>query len=631
MAAVILYHLDVRGLGGGYVGVDVFFVISGYLITSMIDHARGQGTFSLAYFYERRIRRIVPALLVLLLGCAGLFWFLLMPADYQRLGQSGFAALVAASNFYFWRGDSYFHTPAAATPLLHLWSLSIEEQFYLLFPTLVLLISRLAASARVAILCAIALASLAASVVGVQTDPHTAFFFPHTRAWELLVGAILAVAPRGGTASRARSAGGWMGLALIATAVTRYSTDTPFPGWAALVPVAGAALVIWSGESQASASARLLSHRAVVYVGKISYSLYLWHFPILAAFAYVHIRPLGAASRIGIVVLSLAAASASYHLVELPFRGHRDAASRRSCFVVAGSLAAGLAALFLAIHLGRGLPNRFGPEKRALVSALSDRPTPHDRCTEKSPSDIRAGDLCQIGRAGPSSPRVLVWGDSHAEALVPAIEEIARREGIAVSFAGRRGCPPGKAPETPSPSWDRGCIEFDEAVLQFAATGPGLSDVVLISRWGELEGGTRGSPLIRDSAWDRLDDTVTAIAGKGRRVWLVGPLPRPAFDVPHALYAQSLGFDQDIDLRPSVADFVRQRARTFAILEDMAGRHGARLLLPHAVLCDAVRCAVSRDGRPYYFDDNHVTTFGARALAPILEEALVRGSRWWRP
>jgi hypothetical protein len=193
-----------------------------------------------------------------------------------------------------------------------------------------------------------------------------------------------------------------------------------------------------------------------------------------------------------------------------------------------------------------------------------------------------------------------------------------------VSFAGRRGCPPGKAPDIPSPSWDRGCIEFDEAVLQFAATDRGLSDVVLISRWGELESGTQGGPLIRDAAWDRLDATVTAIAGKGRRVWLVGPLPRAAFDVPRALYAQSLGFDRDIDVRPTVADFLKQRARTFSILEDVASRRGARLLLPHLVLCDAVHCAVSRDGRPYYFDDNHVTTFGARALAPVFEEALTR-------
>jgi hypothetical protein len=191
-----------------------------------------------------------------------------------------------------------------------------------------------------------------------------------------------------------------------------------------------------------------------------------------------------------------------------------------------------------------------------------------------------------------------------------------------VSFAGRRGCPPGKPPDTPSPSWDRGCIEFDEAVLQFAATDRGLSDVVLISRWGELESGTRGGPLIRDAAWDRLDATVTAIAGKGRRVWLVGPLPRAAFDVPRALYAQSLGFDRDIDLRPAVADFLKQRARTLSVLEDVATHPGARLLLPHRILCDAVRCTVSRDGRPYYFDDNHVTTFGARTLAPVFEEAL---------
>ncbi|HJR21579.1 MAG TPA: acyltransferase, partial [Dongiaceae bacterium] len=315
--AVVLYHAGVPLAGGGYVGVDVFFVISGFLITSLILHEQAAGAFSLIDFYHRRVRRILPALFAMMSACAAAGWFLLAPADYIKLGKSIVGATLSVSNFYFWRDAGYFDTPAAEKPLLHTWSLGVEEQFYLVFPLFLILVARHVPHARLPLTALLCAASFAAGAIGAFRDPVEAFYLPHARLWELMVGALLAMGalPAPGNA-RLRSGAALLGLGLIAMPVLLYSHDTTFPGIAALPPVLGAALVIWSGMGGSSMAGRALATRPLVFLGKISYSLYLWHFPLLAFGFYLTLGDLGRLDTAVLLGFALLISMLSWRFVE---------------------------------------------------------------------------------------------------------------------------------------------------------------------------------------------------------------------------------------------------------------------------------------------------------------------------
>src|SRR5271170_3095038 len=284
---VLLFHYRVSPFRGGFVGVDVFFVISGYLITQLIEAERREGRFSIARFYERRVRRIFPALFVMLTAATIAAAFILFPVDLVRYANSLLATAGFAANFEFWREAGYFDVAAAEKPLLHLWSIAVEEQFYLVFPALLLLFQ----SRRVAITLAIFVLSFAFAVWGVIHAPSAAFYLLPGRAWELMLGALLALHAVPFIERRwIREALAVTGIALIAIAVFGYSKDTPFPGAAALLPCLGAALVIYSSVPGITSASAVLSLPPLVFVGRISYSLYLWHWPLYVFARYFSFR-----------------------------------------------------------------------------------------------------------------------------------------------------------------------------------------------------------------------------------------------------------------------------------------------------------------------------------------------------
>lgn len=415
-------------------------------------------------------------------------------------------------------------------------------------------------------------------------------------------------------------------MTLILLSVAWYSSATPFPGVAALLPVLGSALVLSLGEGGNGIATPLLTNRAFVSLGRISYSLYLWHFPVIALFEYTHLRRPSVGEGMGLTLLSIAAAACSYQLVEQPFRRRTLLASRRACYAAAFCSAAVLAAVLLGVHFKKGLPGRFSAKDRLLVGALSDRPIGREECMRKTAEQVLDGDLCRLGQADDSVPSVLVWGDSHAEALAAGIEASALRAGTSVRFVGRHGCAP-QAPPRPS-GRSRECAEFNASVLHFIDAHPEVRDVIMVSRWnglGEVPADLQAQADGRATS-AQLATAVTRLTSAGKRAWLVGPVPESLYHVPRALYAQSLGFDRDIDIRPSVAVFLRQRSRTFEVLEELSqSSPKVRLLRPHHVLCGPVTCAVSRDGRPFYFDENHLTTTGARAVSATFDPVFAGG------
>ncbi|MDB5622017.1 MAG: acyltransferase 3, partial [Devosia sp.] len=283
---VVLYHAGVTLLSGGFVGVDIFFVISGYLITSIITRELDQNRFSIIDFYRRRILRIVPLLFIVVLAVLVAGHFVLFPFELQALGETAAATALFVSNIYFYLTTDYFDAPANGIPLLHTWSLAVEEQFYIVFPVLLWALHRWARPYLVPVLVALVIGSLALSVVGTQLARIFTFYMLPTRAWELGVGALLAVVPMAPIRSRLwREVLGWAGLVLVLAPLFYLTEASAFPGLNALPPVLGAALLIGWGEG--TMVGRALEWRVLVYLGLISYALYLWHWPVIVFDAFV--------------------------------------------------------------------------------------------------------------------------------------------------------------------------------------------------------------------------------------------------------------------------------------------------------------------------------------------------------
>ncbi|WP_368655537.1 acyltransferase family protein [Castellaniella ginsengisoli] len=414
--SVILFHAGVPGLSGGFVGVDVFFVISGYLITGILLRELNAGTFSLVTFYERRARRILPALFLVLLVCIPFGWLLMDPYAFWRLGQGLMAVTVFVSNILFWRTTDYF-AATLENPLLHTWSLGVEEQFYIFFPLFLWLVWRYARAWLWLSILSVAVASLAISQWGVQTGRLVAaFYLIPSRAFELLLGALVALAAFRGRIPNlsvwfAESLA-WIGLGAVVWAVVMFSGGTPFPGWHALVPSLGTALILAFVRTD-GVLGRVLSWRVMVGLGLISYSAYLWHQPV---FAFVHIAGWspGLGASLGLVVVSLLLAWVSWRYVERPFRD-RAWISRSAMFQWSGALSVSMLGVGACLIATQGVSSRYTAEEMAWWR-YADIGLQSSYVVERF--DAHAGAF-----APGAERKILILGDSHAQDFVNMVYE----------------------------------------------------------------------------------------------------------------------------------------------------------------------------------------------------------------
>jgi peptidoglycan/LPS O-acetylase OafA/YrhL len=626
--AVMLFHFEVPGVTGGFAGVDVFFVISGFLITSFIRSELAAGSFSLGGFYERRIRRLFPALLSVVafswLAAAALF----DAHDQRHFYQSAAATVLFAANFLFWKTTGYFDPSADTRPLLHTWSLSIEEQFYIVFPAILLLASRLAPRGTGWLLLVLAIPSFAASAVLAYSSPSAAYYLPLARFWELLLGAVLAFRPVSPPSSSGwRNAAGLCGLALIGYGVFFLSKETPFPGAAALAPCLGTALVIAAGTNGDSVANRLLGLRSLVFVGLISYSLYLWHWPLLVFTKYFLIRELNAPEKAALIALSILVATASWRYIERPFRGPRGKLSRTALFRTAG--AASL--LFVAIGTA-GYVDRKAPATVQDIAAAS-RTLPLQRCLNRSASQVLSGDLCVLGAPTGSPPTFLLWGDSHGGALAPALDQAARRSGRSGLFAGQAGCLPLLVVERHD-RHDLNCRAFNDAVAKLLERHTDIRTVVLAARWAmyvegfRTEDPTRGAVLIAQgvdgnagSFREGLEQSLKFLAGRKIEVVFVTQVPEIGWDVP-SVVARSLALGRDLPPSPSLADYRARQAKVTDIVQETSRRLPLRVVDVSRTLCQQGACSFERDGQLLYLDSNHLNARGnelvSRAFAGVM-------------
>ena len=641
VVAVVLFHARVGPFTGGFVGVDVFFVISGYLIAGIILDDIDAGRFSVAQFYERRLRRLFPALFAVLAACTVAGYLMFLPEEFRKFGQSVVATSTFVSNFLFWSQAGYFDTPAELKPLLHTWSLAVEEQFYLIFPAFLMIVSKYARQSTTRIVIVIAAVSFLISAASLIKHPDTAFYLPHTRMWELMVGALLVVAPIQAPAKlRSRTIVALGGLALIAISTVFYSGQTPFPGPTALLPCVGAALIIHSGRGGRSMIHELLSTRPFVYVGLISYSLYLWHWPILVFARAWLVRPLTTLEAVGLIAASFVVADLSWRFVESPFRGKRGRFSRNQIFAMGCIATLVMIGVGATIDLRDGLPSRVPNDVAiAAAGAFDVDETFKRRCSNFSPQQVSTDVLCKIGASADAVPTFMLWGDSHAYAIASAVSDAAVAAGRLGVFAGSGGCAPllgvSRTAMRAFP-----CEAFNAAVIDLIRRDAALTTIIIASRWTLTADGRRylneggADTFVRDAASHGasldenravfrrgLERTLAALRDAGKRVFVVGPIPEVGFDVPTTL-ARNLWFRRGFQIEPTRDAFMQRQRFVLDTLTDLESQFAFVLIRPDRILCDDRRCSVGTDDRPLYVDDNHLSITGARSLQPLFERAL---------
>ena len=633
VCAVVLYHAGFATFGGGFVGVDVFFVISGYLIMSVIAVDIDNGRFSLIDFYERRTRRIFPALIVVVAFCCAVALLLFPPTRCIDFAKSLVAAAFSVSNFYF-RGiaqsKGYFDADSELQLLLHTWSLAVEEQFYLLLPTGLIVLRRFKPAATIPVLAALAAASLAWAAYTVTYKPNYTFYIVFPRAWEMLAGSLLAlkVLPRRVPAI-VREGAAVLGLGLILTPIFLYSDQTVFPGLSALPPVVGTCLVIYAGAGTPSTVGKALAWRPFVAIGLISYSFYLWHWPLMVAARYVIIGTVAPGVMVGVVGASFLLAILSYHFVEKPFRGRRARLSRAGVFK-AGGAAIGLASLFGAIVLvEEGLPGGFSPTDRTALAANVERAgeNSNPKCLNwgKRFDTIADVELCPIDPSA-DARRVLFWGDSHVAQFRPLVETLAH-EGFFgdrdIAFATAGGCPPARGVNHVGAPYH--CPDFTRYAWQLVQD-PRVDLVFFgFSAWFEHgdekvcavgADGSCGRILSGEEVAEKVATTVRTLGPllRKRHVRFVVMLPAPSYDMKipdfemKRLSMRKLsGYLDQIGVRRSLERFDFDMSRR--IIETAAQEVGATIFDPRDVLCErGKQCVYQRDDVSIYTDSTHIAS-----------------------
>ncbi|MFM7134316.1 MAG: acyltransferase family protein, partial [Planctomycetota bacterium] len=626
VVAVVLFHLGFRWIPGGFVGVDVFFVISGYLITGIIRRDLAAGSFSLAGFYERRIRRIFPALAAVLVLSLAAGHRVLLPLEFRELGAHAAASVAFAENFLLFGESGYFAPAAERMPLLHLWSLAIEEQFYLAYPLLVLVAHRLGAPLRTT-LALLAAASLASCLIAIRTDSSAAFYLPRNRAWELLAGGLLATTSLGQRPLARRwsaECASITGIAILAFAAISLNARTPYPGWHALLPVGATALLLAAGGT-AWLNRRILSNRALVAIGLVSYPLYLFHWPVLsylhlsdgATFGYLPGRIL-----VALAVAALAAA-VTFIALEKPIR-------RREGRAVVASLCLGMAAIgAFGAAVARGLvPNGVESEcVKQVLAAIEDRPR------ASLPATVRPDR--GTWTLGGSGARTLVYGDSMVEQCLPRfvrLLENAAPEGRGAIVIADGGAIPIPGVRNPGTRTDlaaleqrfRRAIEEDPSIDRVVISGGWLG---YFSAWTKctIDGVSLAEEAGRDAALASFEELLASLLARGKRVTVVLAYPGwPSLD-PVSFLDRGLGGVACVAPPPVTVAEMEARIPGFVEIQqrlrELCARLGVEAIDPLEFLAPDGVCVVADANGPIRYDSAHLRASYVREHLRFLDHA----------
>lgn len=626
--SVVLYHYGATWLPGGFTGVDVFFVISGYLITGILRREIERGEFSLLNFYARRIRRIIPALFVVLLATLAVGWFVLMPGDFAELGSSAAYAAVGFGNFFFLGNTGYFDQAADLQPLLHTWSLGVEEQFYFVWPILLFLGLTLVRSRKVfLILFALAVAlAFAYSIRILGKDVKGAFYLPAPRAWELAIGAFVAFLPA--IKSRVASLLATItGLLLVAGSLLFINSDMPFPGPAAALACVVAALITWDKRENLVSS--VLSIRPLVWIGLISYSLYLWHWPVLVLYRhYSNGRLPSLEESSALMLVSIALAYASWRFVEQPTRHIRMG---RWKAVGAGLAAAGVVAIAgVTTANSYGFPDRVAQEA-AQMSSLDVMW--QWSCEEQEVPEL-GGALCVFGGEWASSPRkVILWGDSHAEHAAPLVQSALAGSNSAVALV--VSCPAAlggsvRREWAEVPGFVQSCEKQRETVLAAIGTGE-IEALILAASWNPLARVVSSSTSEADGkvlvaqGLTELFETLEKMP-RQPKVYLIDQFPNFSRDPVACELAQTSGLSRSLSCddnpRNAFEWSAEKQAVSFPGFENFPSRFKfVTIITPRQSMCASGECQTRLNGEFLFRDATHIRrNLSAKTIADLSDQ-----------
>lgn len=609
--SVVGFHAFPNSIKGGFIGVDIFFVISGFLISCIIFGSLGNGSFSYSEFYARRVKRIFPALIVVLTACFALGWFMLLADEYKQLGKHMAAGAGFISNLVLWQESGYFDASSYTKLLLHLWSLGIEEQFYIFWPLLLGLVWTRKWNFLLLTLL-IAAASFALNIYYVGSDPVATFYSPLSRCWELMVGGILAYLVLH-KPQHLQYKPNWQsaaGVFLIAIGLMLITKHNQFPSWWALLPTAGAFLMISAGP-EAWLNRNLLGNRVLVWVGLISYPLYLWHWPLLSLARIIELPMSARAARVAAVVLSIVLAWLTARLVEKPIRFGRSH----------GAMPLLLGLLMVAILLaGYGTYARDGLAFRKIDRSPVfvydwEQGYRYNQCFLDATGNLSsastfASHCSGVGSSSASRPLVLLWGDSHAASLYRGLATRAKTGGFDLAQYNAAGCPP---IADFSVSSRETCLETNRFVLsKIRELGP--RTVILSAYWSMYNGTADGSDLLD---YRKLKSTIHALREMGvPDIVLVGHLPTFEIDQPKIGAKEFVANRVDRTYRhfnPASRDADREMRR-------FAEDNGVTFVSPIELLCDREGCLVSASRTelvPLAWDYGHLTEAGSNLLIDL--------------
>lgn len=648
VSAVVLYHAGLWPLQSGYMGVDIFFIISGFLIGGILDRETRAGTFSFAAFYTRRARRILPALLAVVSIVSIASLFLMGARELELTTRSAATSLLGISNVYFWWSTNYFAPSSHLNPFLMTWSLGVEEQFYIFFPIILIFLARYTRKRSAIIIGTISAFSFATCVAMTMLYPTAAFYLLPTRAWELGLGALLAIlwsSPARPSSQNAHNIMAILGSGLILVSLVLFDDATPFPGAVAALPVTGTLALILSERSWLNR--KLLSSSGLVGIGLVSYSWYLWHAPLMAFVRLVTFGQASVATLSVTAIISLGCAILSWRFIERPFR--RGTLSNTSTLWRYGAAVLVSLVLIAVPIVTSGLPQRLNEQGRAIENTLAQgRANP---CLISYGATTPSADH----RCGPASGNhaggAILLGDSHGAALGEAMSDAANSQAVPFWQSMKTSCAPllGATRQMPKyPQHARQCAAFNEAMFKRIAADPSISTVILSGFWsGSFQGEPNDGQLVGDDQIREvpqekilrasISETLARYKAAGKRIIVLGDVPLLRFDPARETTAavlplrvtlrQWMGAPEDVANGRTDRRWLRPSSIADAIVADVANTtSGVTYFSLQDSLCNQHSCTFA-NGVPFYIDFQHLSKPGAaQALRKLNIDNLLKPS-----